>query len=406
MRPKSAVLEIYGLAFSVQIKFKGKLSQMGKERFNQNTGTEKLNMQDVLSMRSSGYYSQRTAGAKNAIDSVFPLITDAINSLPEIEILRFADYGAADGGTSAEFWSKVISRLRADGDLRDIEMLYTDLPSNDFSTLFKTMQGMHGDISNAYQIQNENVFVHGCGTGFHRQLMAADSLSLGFSATAMHYVSEKPCEIEDHVHMTGANPDEKAKFEKQAAEDWQKILLARAAEMKSGSKFIVLNFGIDKEGRYLGNTDGFSMFDKFTQHWRELLNKEKITQEEFRRATFVQHYRTLEEFKAPFESSDTPVMKAGLRLKLASTQLTECPYRKAFVDADGSITSEQFAASLIPTMRSWSETVFLSALSDRAPEEAQAIVNEFYQSYESEIAANPDGHAMDYVHIIMVIEKA
>jgi len=406
LRSKSAVLEIYGLAFSVQIKFKGKLSQMGKERFNQNTGTEKLNMQDVLSMRSSGYYSQRTAGAKNAIDSVFPLITDAINSLPEIEILRFADYGAADGGTSAEFWSKVISRLRADGDLRDIEMLYTDLPSNDFSTLFKTMQGMHGDISNAYQIQNENVFVHGCGTGFHRQLMAADSLSLGFSATAMHYVSEKPCEIEDHVHMTGANPDEKAKFQKQAAEDWQKILLARAAEMKSGSKFIVLNFGIDEEGRYLGNTGGFSMFDKFTQHWRELLNKEKITQEEFRRATFVQHYRTLEEFKAPFESSDTPVMKAGLRLKLASTQLTKCPYRKAFVDADGSITSEQFAASLIPTMRSWSETVFLSALSDRAPEEAQAIVNEFYQSYESEIAANPDGHAMDYVHIIMVIEKA
>jgi hypothetical protein len=379
---------------------------MGKERFNQNTGTEKLNMQDVLSMRSSGYYSQRTAGAKNAIDSVFPLITDAVNSLPEIEILRFADYGAADGGTSAELWSKVISRLRADGDLRDIEMLYTDLPSNDFSTLFKTMQGMHGDISNAYQIQNENVFVHGCGTGFHRQLMAADSLSLGFSATAMHYVSEKPCEIEDHVHMTGANPDEKAKFEKQAAEDWQKILLARAAEMKSGSKFIVLNFGIDEEGRYLGNTGGFSMFDKFTQHWRELLNKEKITQEEFRRATFVQHYRTLEEFKAPFESSDTPVMKAGLRLKLASTQLTECPYQKAFVDADGSITSEQFAASLIPTMRSWSETVFLSALSDRAPEEAQAIVNEFYQSYESEIAVNPDGHAMDYVHIIMVIEKA
>ena len=27
------------------------------------TTEEKLNMQDVLSMRSSGYYSQRTAGA-------------------------------------------------------------------------------------------------------------------------------------------------------------------------------------------------------------------------------------------------------------------------------------------------------------------------------------------------------
>ena len=32
----------------------------------------------------------------------------------------------------------------------------------------------------AYQDKFENVFVHGCGTGFHRQLMASNSLSLGF----------------------------------------------------------------------------------------------------------------------------------------------------------------------------------------------------------------------------------
>ena len=97
--------------------------------------------------------------------------------------------------------------------------------------------------------------------------------------------------------------------------------------------------------------------------------------------------------------------KAGLRLKSVDTQLTKCPYQQAFVDAKGAMSSEQFAASLIPTMRSWSETVFLSALSDRAPIEAQEIVNAFYQSYEAEVADNPDGHAMDYIHIIMVIEK-
>ena len=101
-------------------------------------------MQDVLSMRSSGYYSQRTAGAKNAIDSVLPLMKTAVNSLPETHVFRFADFGAADGGTSAELWAKLISSLRETGDERHIELLYTDLPSNDFSTLFKTMQGMHG----------------------------------------------------------------------------------------------------------------------------------------------------------------------------------------------------------------------------------------------------------------------
>ena len=378
---------------------------MVEKSSNQNSDKQKLNMQDVLSMRSSGYYSQRTAGAKNAIDSVLPLMKTAVNSLPETEVFRFADFGAADGGTSAELWAKLISSLRGSGDERHIELLYTDLPSNDFSTLFKTMQGMHGDTSNAYQIQNENVFVHGCGTGFHRQLMASDSLSLGFSATAMHYVSEKPCEIENHVHMTGSNPDERAQFSNKAADDWQKILLARAAEMKSGSQFIVLNFGIDEEGRYLGNTGGHCMFDKFTQHWRALLTAGRITQDEFRKATFVQHYRTLEEFRAPFDNANSPVAKAGLRLKSATTQLTKCPYQQAFLDAEGKMSSKQFAASLIPTMRSWSETVFLSALSNRAPNEAQDIVDSFYQAYEAEVADNPNGHAMDYIHIIMVIEK-
>ena len=33
------------------------------------------------------------------------------------------------------------------------------------------------------------------------------------------------------------------------------------------------------------------------------------------------------------------------------------------------------------------------------------IVNKFYKSYQDEIAMNPEGHAMDYIHIIMDIEK-
>ena len=70
---------------------------MVEKHFKLGTTEEKLNMQDVLSMRSSGYYSQRTAGAKNAIDSVLPLMKEAVNNLPKTEILRFADYGAADG---------------------------------------------------------------------------------------------------------------------------------------------------------------------------------------------------------------------------------------------------------------------------------------------------------------------
>ena len=365
-----------------------------------------INTQDVLSMRGAGYYSERTAGARNVINDAVAMVVAAIKDLPNSDTLRIADYGAADGGTSQQMWNMVIGSRRDAGDKRQVEMIYTDLASNDFSTLFRMMQGMQGDHKHAYQNNFENVFVHGCGTGFHKQLMTSASLHLGFSATAMHYVSVKPMEIPNHVHAACADAVSKLAFAKQAALDWQNILLARAAELVPGGRFICLNVGIDDEGRYLGNTGGKHMFDHFHKIWKTLYSKNNITKDEYERATFVQYYRTMEEFCAPFADPNSEVSRAGLVLKSSSSKLTKCPYEAAFLNAGGKMSSMEYAQSLIPTMRSWSETVFKTALKGRDSSEINNIVDSFYQSYAEEVAEGPEGHAMDYVHIILDIEKS
>ena len=43
----------------------------------------------------------------------------------------------------------------------------------------------------------------------------------------------------------------------------EKILINRSKELISGGRFICINFGIDSQGRYLGNTGGHNMFDRF-----------------------------------------------------------------------------------------------------------------------------------------------
>ena len=356
-------------------------------------------------MRGSGYYSQRTAGAKIAIDATQPLMKKALKEIPKLPILRMADYGSADGGTSQEMWFNLIEEIKNMNDDRQIEILYTDLASNDFSTLFKTMQGMQGNPNLSFQKKYSNIFVHGCGTGFHKQLMSNNSLSIGFSATAMHYLSEKPCEITNHVHVTGSNNDEKNKFKAQALKDWESILLCRSKELVSGGRFICLNFGIDEKGRYLGNTGGHCMFDRFTYHWKSLQKKGIISKEEFIAATFAQHYRTVEEFKKPFDDPNSPISKAGLKLISCNTRLTDCPYKIHFEKNKNKMSSESYAKTLIPTLRSWSETVFRTALIGREETEKNNIVNQFYDSYMQEVAKDPTGHAMDYIHIIMDIEK-
>ena len=118
-----------------------------------------LNTQSVLSMKGEGYYSQKTVGAKNAIDKIEVLIEEAFKNIPKVDKLRIADFGSADGGTSQEMWFNIIEKIKKSGDNREIEMLYTDLASNDFSVLFRMMQGMQGNNNFAYQNKFENVFV-------------------------------------------------------------------------------------------------------------------------------------------------------------------------------------------------------------------------------------------------------
>ncbi len=364
-----------------------------------------LNTQSSLAMKGAGYYSAKTAGAKTAIDKTLKVIENALKNIPSSEIIKFADFGSADGGTSQEMWFNVIKSIREKGDDRQIEILFTDLASNDFSTLFKTMQGMLGNSQFAFQNFFSNVYVHGCGTGFHQQLMTNNSLTLGFSATAMHYVSERPCLIENHVHMTGANESEKQLFKDQANKDWETILLNRSKEMINGGRFICINFGIDEKGRYLGNTGGHVMFNNFAKNWKHLENQGLITNQEFINATFTQHYRTLEEFKKPFENKDSVISKSGLVLKSCETMITDCPYKMHYLKNKDTMSSEEYARKLIPTMRSWSETVFKNALIDRRENEINEIVDKFYDLYIEEVSNDPEGHAMDYVHVIMDIEK-
>ena len=78
-------------------------------------------------------------------------------------------------------WFHIIDNIRSSGDDRQIEILYTDLASNDFSVLFRMMQGMQGDKKFAFQKKFPDVFVHGCGTGFHKQLMSNYTLSGQFT---------------------------------------------------------------------------------------------------------------------------------------------------------------------------------------------------------------------------------
>ncbi|MGA8259297.1 MAG: hypothetical protein WB783_03705 [Arenicellales bacterium] len=360
--------------------------------------------QSDVAMKGGGYYSLATKGAKDVIDAATPLVLDAIDRMRLATQERpfvFSDMGCADGGTSLDMVRTAARKVRAAAPGREVCIVYTDQPRNDYNALFQIVHGLTGGES--VTGSDESVHVLASATSFYRRILPAGTLDLGFSATAMHWLSRKPCNITDHVQAVGASGAELAAFAEQGRSDWETILLARAAELASGGRLVLVNFCRDEDGRYLGNTGGVNMFDTFNALWLRLLDEGVITREEYVNMTLPQYYKDPDEFAAPLEDAGGPVHRAGLRLEHAETRVVPCPFAADF-DRHGD--AARFAREYVPTLRSWTEATFHGALSPQRPaDERRRIIDHYYDSYERLVREQPAGHGMAYVHCYMAVRK-
>lgn len=357
-----------------------------------------------ITMSGGGLYSLATIGAKHVIDAATPLVVDAINDLPMASIengFTLSDMGTADAGTSLSMVASAIDAVTARVPEAPISIVYSDQPRNDFNALITNVHGL-GPFE-SWLDKRDNLFPFVSGTTFYRQILPPSSLNIGFSATAMHWLSNKVCNISNHVQAVGAEGAELDAFRDQASRDWRQILLHRAAELKPGGKLVLINFARDEQGRYLGNTGGINMFDTFNQIWLSFLEQKRINRDEYESMTLPQYYNTVEEFSAPLLDETDAVYQAGLRLEHIDTRLVVCPFAKSF-EAHGD--AARFAEEYIPTIRTWNESIYFNGLSpDRPIEERREIIENYYQTYHDLVRDNPAGHGMDYIHAYMVISK-
>ena len=85
------------------------------------------------------------------------------------------------------------------------------------------------------------MYVLASGTSFYNQCLPPASVDFSFSATAMHWLTQLPCAIPDALHSAcTSDAAALAAFEAQAAVDWERIMLMRAAELKPGGQMPTL----------------------------------------------------------------------------------------------------------------------------------------------------------------------
>jgi len=366
-----------------------------------------------------GKYTLTTKGCFNVMENATAEILNCIDVIPfssgKSGPFVICDFGTADGGTSMKLLDHIIGKIRKKHPKQEVLVQYEDQPNNDYKSLFFHMQGinqvtdLYGESITPYLSKYNDVFVTCCGTSYFKQCFPSSSVHFGMCVTAMHWLSQLPCYVPNGIHHTQAVPGspEFLQFQSQAEKDWTSILVNRGKELCIGGRFVVVNLCTDENGFYLGNTAvKYNMFTVFNEIWSSMRDEEIITADEYFHTTMCNYYRNDEEVRRPFNDSNSEVHKMGLRLVSLKSQITPCPYYAYWNSSKCTLTPEEYSKLYVGTLRCWSNSTFLSALStERSVKEREGIVDQVYEKYCHRVADEPGKFAMDYVHHYIVIEK-
>ena len=335
-------------------------------------------------------YSAQTEGALLCIEAASDWALTCVNQLADATSHVLIDYGAADGGTAVGLWNQVLDRLHANQPTAHLTLIGNDLPSNDNVALAENL------ALQIHRAAKPTVLVS--ARSFYEPSVAPDTVSFGFSATAMHWLSTSPGPLNTHTHVLASNDAEALqRFTAQAMQDWTHILELRSRELKVGGRLLTVNLSRDEQGRYLGHNGGETrnVHDQLHQIWRGMTDEGLISEEQYRNGTVLNFYKSPEEFMAPLKDSGSAPYRNGLRLVDERTVYVKCPYRRRWND-DGDTAT--FAAGLMATIRSWSRHSFASAAGD-------AAADTVFERLQQRISDAPSEWSLDYVEHHQMMEK-
>jgi hypothetical protein len=246
-------------------------------------------------MEGQGFYNRSSRIQAGGIASAVPMMERAARAVPlSGQAINIADYGSSQGRNSLVPLSAAIDIFRQRvGKDPVISVVHTDLPENDFTALFQTV---NRDPS-SYLHHDPAVFSFAVGRSFYEQILPSDSVTLGWSSWAAHWLSRCPGQIPDQVQAIFSHDAEaRAVFAKQSAEDWERFLSMRERELRPGGRLIVLAMASD----YRGELGQRALVNAIYEALLDLVKSGFLSAEELSRMVIPSMPRTREEFIAPF----------------------------------------------------------------------------------------------------------
>src|SRR5215212_5752310 len=348
-------------------------------------------------MKGHGFYNEHSRPQQKADSLGLPLLERAVGEMtvPQgPEPATVADFGAAQGRNSLEPMRLAVEKMRRRTSLSTpIVVIHTDLPQNDFGSLFALVEGS----PESYLRSVDNAFTLAAGKSFYERIFPDGFLSLGWTAISVHWLSKVPCEIPNHVYAQRAGRRVREAYAEQASKDWRRFLVHRTRELRPGGELIVVAVTTDDTG----STGGESLMDLTNDPLLSMVDARAIRPEEYGRMNMPAYHRTMKEFTEPLRFgalTEDLILKEGIRAKFSDQLWPEYEQR-----GDASA----FAASYTEFMRAFTEAPLFAGLdADRTPADRERLANEYFERMRSLIEANPERARWDWhVALLRVAKK-
>jgi S-adenosylmethionine-dependent carboxyl methyltransferase len=352
-------------------------------------------------MLGHGFYNKHSHEQAKANTCGLPLIIQAINQIDLRQIdseFRIADYGSAQGQNSLLPMKTAIAQVRtlaakSDRTGMPITVTHTDLPTNDWTTLFQTVLSS----PDSYLADQSNVFCFGSGTSIYRQIFPPNHIAFGYSAITEHWLSRKPCNIPGEIWSARATGNVRGVWAAQAKTDWHAFLQCRALEMQPSARLLIVGSGANQQG----DSGAEGLIDLANAVLRQLVNDRALHADEYKEMAIPTYYRTAHEWKEPFTSGSDLAQALSLdhfeEFALPDVYLEQYEQRgdaQAFAEAYTGF----FKAAFEPCL-------FVNLSDKRTPESRQQVIDLFSQRLQSALAQDPKKYSCRWIIQLMLISK-
>jgi hypothetical protein len=329
-------------------------------------------------MEGGGFYNRHSGLQAAGISLLLPIWADAARTV-EIgeEPLVIADYASSQGRNSMVPMRIAIEQLkRRTTKDRPIEVIHTDLPSNDFSSLFNALE----DDPNSYLAELTNIFPSAIGRSYFQQILPSNRIHLGWNTWSLQWMSSSPADAPDHV-LAGMSEDPQVSrlVKNQQALDWRRYLELRSSELRPGGKLLVA---------FTGRTHSETGWEQpLGELWGLLLEMGReglLSDVELQKITIPIGLRTIDDIRAPFLGEGS-----FSALRLDCSEILKVP-DQFWAEFQQSGDVRQLAQRRSDTMRAWAGPTIMRLISPSR--DRPALVDDLFARFTARMLRNPTKH--------------